>query len=92
MSSFGTIDVQSGTCREGEYLREKDEAVSEEVTKKVTLKELFEVFHKTQSTNVKTVSSSSKRRKVHANLSKHRTFQSTLIRFYGKDLLKFFSF
>lgn len=61
-SSFGTIDVQSETCSEGGYLREKDEAVSEEVTKKVTLKELFEAFHKTQTTNAKTVSSSSKQK------------------------------
>lgn len=33
MSSFGTLDGQPETSSEGEHLREKDEAVSEEVTK-----------------------------------------------------------
>lgn len=61
-----------------ECLREKNEAVSEEVTKKVTLKELLEIFHKTQSTNAKTRRSSSKLRKGHDNLSNHLTFQTTL--------------
>lgn len=64
---------------EGECLREKSEAVSEKVTKeKVTLKELLEIFHRTQRTYAKTNGSPFKFRKGCGNLLNHLMLQITL--------------